>query len=301
MSNLEKNEDSGEGNNQKNATQNKSKIDIAETNKLLERWVINEIRGTRIALYGCILTLLITFNAPINEDSSAQKLLSFFFVLLLFILSFKKTKIVFEANSVKKLSDYTFYMVIFWAAMVIYHLSISNRFLLRAWSLTPHPVNTFIYLSLCFVLTILLSIIVPLILRKKYSQKGAHYYLFITTGYLLIIYSFFANLLSSGFGAVCLVLIFIAYREIMSLLSLLDREDISEYPDFGGQSSRFLGTTTIGLTATLAYGSIDASRLKISGIFPLVFVLPALCVEHFLTYFLTKKYESVNNINKGGC
>ena len=302
MSNFEKNEDSGEGNNQKNATQNKSKIDIAEINKLLERWVINEIRNTRIVLYGCILPLLF-FNLPEIEDGAAQRLFSIFFVSLLFILSFKKTKSVFDTNSVKKTSDYTFFMVIFWATMVIYHLSKSNHFLLWAWSLMPHSVNTvkYFYLSLCLVLAILLCIIVPLILRKKKSQKGAHYYLFVTTGYLLAIYSFFANLLISPFVLVCLVLIFIIYREIMSCLSTLDREDISEYPDFGIKSNTFLVKTTFFLAFILFLQSLRANKSTLYLITPLLFACTALCIEHLLTYFLTKKYESINNINKGGC
>jgi len=303
MSNLEKNEDSGEGNNPENTTQNNTKTNIAEINKLLEGWVVNEIQGTRTVLFVCIILLLLVFNASTIEDGTAQKLLSIFFVFLLIILSFKKTKIIFDTNSVKKMSDYTFYLVIFWATMVIYHLSISNRFLLAVWSLTPRQVKTVIYfyLSMCVVLAILLCIIVPLILRKKYSKKGSHYYLFVTIGYLLVIYSFFANLLKSPLGVVCLIFIFFIYRQIVSCLSTLDREDISEYPDFGVESSFFVGKTTIGLSAALVCVSIDANKTIISGIIPFVFVFPFILIEHLLTYFLTKKYESVNNINKGGC
>ena len=302
MSNLEKSRDLDEGNNPENKTQNNTKTDIAEINKLLEGWVINEIRNVRIALFVCIFILLSTFNSPLIDDDAIQILFSIFFVLLLIILSFKKTKIVFDANVVKKMSDYTFYLVIFWTAKVIYHLSISNRVLLRVWSLTPHPVNMVIYfyLSMCFVLAILLCIIVPLILRKKYSQEGVHYYLFVTIGYLLVIYSFFDNILRSALGALYLVIIFIIYWQIMSCLSTLDREDISEYPHFGAKSTAFVAKSTMALSvAMLCFGSIGANKSIISGIIPLVFLFPALCVEHLLTHFLTKKYESVNNINRG--
>ena len=299
MSDFEKNGDLGKSLDPENVTQGKSKADIEETNKFLERCVINEIRGTRIALFVCILQLLLLNLYPEIKDDTAQKLLSIFFVLLLIILSFKKTKIIFDPNSVKKMSNYTFYLIIFWATMVIYHLSVSNRFLLWVWSLTPHPVNTFIYfyLSLCFVLAILLCILVPLILRKEYSREGAHYYLSVTTGYLLATYSFFANLISSGFGAVCLVLIFVIYRQILSLLSILDREDVSEYPDFRVESNRFLGKTTFIFAFILFLQSLQANKPTLYLITPLLFAYTALCIEHLLTYFLTKKYESINHIN----
>ena len=62
MSNLEKSRDSGERNNPENATQNNSKIDITETNKLFERWAVNEIRNARIVLFMCIPLLLLLFT-----------------------------------------------------------------------------------------------------------------------------------------------------------------------------------------------------------------------------------------------